>query len=173
MNNSKEILEILKKDEMIKFIEQNKTNEICELIKSGYDVNHSIINGITPLMMAAGLNSYKSFEMLMSLGANLDSFDDNKHTVLIYTIPKNSIKTAKLILSKNIINIDAKTIYGWTPLMLAIYFNNESMVKLLLKAKANTNICLPDGTTPLELSIERSKDKKRIPNLLIEYGARF
>lgn len=173
MNSQQEIINILRNDKMVRAIKKNDIYKINKLIKSGYNVNKNIVNGITPLMIAAGLNSYKSVKKLISLGANINMVDNKQQSILMYCIPGNSLKIAKLIISKNVIDIESKTIYGWDVLMLAIYFKLKEMIKLLLESKANPNTSLKDGTSALEFSIEKNKDDKSISNLLIDFGARL
>lgn len=69
-------------------------------------MNKNIISGITPLMIAAGLNCYKIAKKLILLGAYINIVDDKQQSVLMYCIPENSIKIAKLLLSRNQINIE-------------------------------------------------------------------
>ena len=173
MNDQKKIIDILRNDEMVKAIKKDDVRQIKKLIDSGYDVNNDIVNGITPLMIAAGLNSYKSLKKLISLGANINKIDDKKQSVLMYCIAGNSFKIAKLLISKKTIDINSKTIYGWNVLMFAICYKSKRMIKLLLESKANPNSCLKDGTSALEFSIEKNEDDKSISNLLIDYGARL
>ena len=173
MNDQKKIIDILRNDEMVKAIKKNDVRQIKKLIDSGYDLNNNIVNGITPLMIAAGLNSYKSLKKLISLGANINIIDNKQQSVLMYCIPCNSFSIAKFLISMNTIDINLKTSYGWDVLMLAIYFKSKRMIKLLLESEANPNSCLKDGTSALEFSIEKNADDKSISNLLIDYGARL
>ena len=173
MNNQKRIIDILLNDEMVKAIKKNDVRQIKKLIDLGYDVNNNIVSGIIPLMIAAGLNSYKSLNKLISLGADITIVDNKMQTVLMYCIPGNSFRIAKLLISKNIIDLESKTTYGWNVLMLAIKFKSKKILKLLLKSNANPNTFLKDGTSALEFSIESNKEDKSISNLLIDYGARL
>ncbi|BDC93645.1 ankyrin repeat domain-containing protein [Treponema bryantii] len=173
MSDQKYIINILRNDEMVRSIKKNDLHKIKKLVVSGYSVNNNIVSGITPLMIAAGLNCYKSAKKLISLGAKIDITDDKQQTVLMYCIPGNSLRIAKLLISKNKIDINSKTVYGWNVLMLAIYFKTKNIIKLLLDSNADPNTCLEDGISALEFSIEKNKDDKSISNLLIDYGARL
>ncbi|MGL9726282.1 MAG: ankyrin repeat domain-containing protein [Wolbachia sp.] len=69
------------------------------------------------------------------------------------------------------VSVDAVTKCNKTPLLLAVKKDHIKIVKMLLKVKANMNICEQQGYTPLHIAVQ--KDYFDIAQLLIEKGANF
>ena len=65
--------EMLSAEKMRLCIMEDKTREIEELVKSGYDINQILCNDVTPLHSAVGFNSYKSVRTLLKLGADVNA----------------------------------------------------------------------------------------------------
>lgn len=169
--DSKTIKEIVSKDKMVQLIKKEDSVGVKQLINSGYNLENNIIMGMTPLMFAALLNSTEVAKLLIELGANINAIDNYKQTPLIHTIQNESSKVAELLLSQEGINIESKSDFGWTALIYAIKYNKVSMVKLLLEANADVNVCVKKGSSTLYLSILFNKSDNTISKLLIDYGA--
>jgi flagellum-specific peptidoglycan hydrolase FlgJ len=68
------------------------------LIDAGSDVNHADNFGVTPLMLAARLESTQLLELLLSKGASVSAVDQAKRTALFYAARANrSQAVAKLV----------------------------------------------------------------------------
>jgi ankyrin repeat protein len=96
-------------------------------------------------------------------------FDPNKQnaagqTPLFVAAMNNSLKVAKLLLSKGV-EVDARDIDGSTPLMYAAFNHKHKMVELLIKHKADVNAQNNKGWTALMYAVE-SGNKKTIDALL-------
>ena len=166
--------ELLKKninnDPLCQLIKNDKLNEIIDLVNSGYKIDNNIYLGITPLMFAANLNNTKIAQILIDLGANTNSCDDNMMTPLMYTIHNNAIDVAKLLLNTKDINIDAINTLGDTALITAVRQNKIELIKLLIASNANVNACSKEMPV-LTISMLLYPKDNTISNLLIDAGA--
>ena len=166
-------LKELKKDKIFEVLNSNDINKMQQLLKSGYDVNKDLVDGITPLMLSTLHKSYGFVELLINSGANMNLLDLYNNNLLMYASLNGSKALAEFIISKSNIQINSKNLYGWTALMFAIKFNNYDFAKVLLEHNANPNTCLLDGTSALQFSIEKNKNDTKLSNLLIDFGARL
>lgn len=135
-----------------------------EAIELGFDVNTksngktmfmSICHRISEIALAEVEERKVYIDMLESLilkGANVDEVDENGENALFEAVLNNDIETAKLILSKKIININHKNKDGNTVLVLACLKGDKfiDMVMFLLSFSANPNIADNEGHTLVE-----------------------
>ena len=163
----------LKKDEIFDVIKKNDITKMQSLLASGYNINKNLVDGITPLMLSTLNCSYEFVELLINSGADMNLLDISNDNLLMYAATQGAKELAELIISRSKIKIDSKNLYGWSALLFAIKFNNLDFARVLLEHNANPNTCLLDGTSALQFSIEKNREKKTISNLLIEYGARL
>lgn len=117
----------------------------------------------------------KMVQMLLSAKANPNAEQTVGVTPLsiVLLLPQNSAdSTTKLRMLKSLLQFKAnpnKTIANIIPLGIAIETNNADAVELLIKAKANVNAKLIDGTSMLEYAEEFRNEK--IIQLLRKAGA--
>ncbi|SFI86579.1 Ankyrin repeat [Treponema bryantii] len=161
------------KDKFLDVLKSNDLIKMQNLIDAGYDINKDLVDGIRPLMLSALHGSYDFIELLINSGADMNLLDISNDNLLMYAATQGAKELAEIIISRSKIKIDSKNLYGWTALLFAIKFNNLDFARVLLEHNANPNTCLLDGTSALQFSIEKNKEKKTISNLLIEYGARL
>lgn len=81
------------------------TDEVKKMIAKGSDINAKDSGGLTPLMIAAGMNHIYLAKMLLDQGADVNAVDNDKKTALMYTIvwpSKEScgVEMANLLLDK-------------------------------------------------------------------------
>lgn len=114
-------------------------------------------------------NKYKNLEYIIKYYI-LDN-DFILKLLLLYQI-KNSISQKELVKmiskEKNKINLDIKNEQGETPLTLACYGKNKSIINVLLDLGANVNKTNDKGLSPLAIVV---RDKKKLIKKLIECGA--
>lgn len=67
------------------------------------------------------------------------------------------------------IDINIKNKRGWTPLLQACIQGNDKIMRLLLEAKANTELSSLNGNTPLLLAVKQGSVART--RLLLAYGA--
>lgn len=133
------------------------------LIESGADVNAMSQYGSYPLRSAVGplVNRsddiiYKTVELLINRGANVNASGKNKITPLMLAIINNcSIDTIQLLINHGA-NVNASDNQGITPLMLAIINNCPiDTIQLLINSGANTVVYDKKGITPFIYAIKK------------------
>ncbi len=155
----------------IKAIMKNDLNEIKRLvIEEKVDVNETktIINGGTPLMIAARINGKEVTELLIEHGADVNAFDNDGWSVLMFAIENKATKTAELLIQQGA-NVNATTKSGMTPLMIAARKDEKDIAELLIKNGSNVNAIDKDGWSPLMHTA--SKNSLKTSELLLKYGA--
>lgn len=151
------------------YIIANKTTEIEELVKSGYDIRLCLQYDATPLIVAVLLNSYDSVSTLLRLGADANAANSNRMTPLMNATFENSIESVKILLADRNINLEAKDCSEMTALLWAVENDNLEITKLLVKAGADINAVDNTHNTPLINSIAKENDA--ISEFLIDSGA--
>lgn len=172
MNITEYRIDKIQKDEMFEALKFNDLEKMKSLIYSGYNINKDLVDGITPLMISALFNLYDFVELFLNHGADTNKKDIYKNNLLMYAAIHGSKELAEIIISRSKIQIDSKNLYGWTPLMFSIKFNNISFTKTLLENKANPNICLLDGTSILQFNEEKNGKDTILHNFLLYFGAK-
>lgn len=86
-------------------------------------------------------------------------------------IKKNDIETLTKFLADNKVNMEAETVSGKTPLMLAldVVGSNQQLLDLLVSNGANINVRSSEGEYPLLYAIKKRKDAEVV--WLLERGA--
>src|SRR6266496_5289063 len=69
------------------------------------------------------------------------------------------------------VNKRSDTIFGWTPLISAIYHHKEEVIEVLLAHGANVNLGDNENRTPVVWAIEVWGDNTNLIRNLIEHGA--
>lgn len=155
--------------QMFNYVLKNKSDEIKNLVKAGYDINQCIEKGATPLILACLVDSFNSVDILIKLGANINISDANGQTPLMYAAAKNSVYSTKLLLSQNEIKLEEKDIVGKTALILAAYYESCEVLKLLIDAGADLNAVDYNGLSALDYAVMRSNHNSI--RILIANGA--
>lgn len=176
---------------------KNYNEEIKILIDRGADLNLQTNDGLTPLMIACNsiflleqisgfgspvgmirsahlINNFKTIELLITKGANVNLQSDLGFTALMYACHlkrANNIEPIELLI-KNNANLDLQNNYGNTALFFACYSKQKiELIELLIKNNANLDLQNGGGNTALMLAILfLSLD---IIKLLIDSGARL
>lgn len=114
--------------------------------------------GNTPLLLAlSGAQSDKQkdfINLLLELGADVNSANDNGQTALLTAASQGYADMAALLL-KNGADVNAANQEGQTALMLSADRGHPGMVKLLLEAGADVNAVSHEGQTALMLTADR------------------
>jgi len=133
-----------------------KQTEIAKyLINSGADVNVIAKDGNTALLISASY-SKELIELLLSKNADITvrTEDAGVFTNCITGILAGRIPVgmAEMLLCEGA-DIDeecfADYAYGYTPLMMAANWDNEELIRFLIRNGANVNVRARDGHTPL------------------------
>jgi ankyrin repeat protein len=99
--------------------------------------------------------SVTEIQKIINSGANVNAINDIGFTPLHIAVVYDRPEIVKLLL-KNGANIDAVTKNKEnTSLHLAITMNNSNMVRILIQKGADVTLKTADGTTPLQLALEK------------------
>lgn len=104
---------------------------------------------------------------LKASGADVE-LDDRGNTRLHFAARECDPIRVKDLIEQGLI-IDAKNIYGETPLMIASYENCSPVIEALLRAGADPNIVLKGHETPLEFAVKQKQPL--IVQLLLTFDA--
>jgi ankyrin repeat protein len=154
-----------------------------ELVKKiddeSVDVNSKNSSGLSPIYHAAFTNNFEIFQYLAEVKkANLNvSYYGS--SLISGALANGNLKTAQYLVSKGV-KLDKKDENGDTPLISSI--SNDEMelntkqlevIKYCLDngGKNTINLASKDGSTPLEIAIER--DDLTLVKLLVSYGAKI
>jgi len=136
----------------------------------------SILQGWTPLMLAASNCEYDAMEYLIDKGAN-PNFHQNCYTVLMSACACRKqtqdihLKCVRLLLDSGAL-VNSRQRNGMTPLMMACREGIAKIVEELIKRNADINAQDVMGWTPLIWSVHHSKQgEMEIISLLISAGA--
>ena len=112
----------------------------------------------------ARYGSVEEVKQLMLINPDtINAIDVSGYPPLTLACYRSNNEVAKFLIKK-VENIDGSSKYG-TPLMAAVYKNNDKLVKALLENNADPNITDPNGTTPLHYAI-MSRNKTIIEQLV-------
>ncbi len=95
-------------------------------------------------------------------------FGFSQDNTIYDAIRNKDIKKVELIIENQPKQINNKNNKGFTPLILASYYNNQEAVKLLLKNNANVDVISPMGTA---LMAATYKGNVAIVKMLLAYQA--
>lgn len=138
------------------------------LIDAGADVN--LVNNCGQDVLCIVCNENREIIMrLINAGSNINFRDKNGNTFLMRYVgnPNADIDMVSFII-RNGAKVNVANKSKNTPLMAAIYGNNNNIVKLLIDNGADVNICSNSSITPLKIALTRSMI---VSKMLIEAGA--
>ena len=78
-------------------------------------------------------------------------------------------KHAVEVLKNNYADMEKLDKFGWSALMLAVYYNHIEVTRFLCECGCNVNLTSSQGMNAMRLA--RKHQRKRIIDLLLEYGA--
>eukprot|EP00461_Guttulinopsis_vulgaris_P004584 UN04586 len=107
-------------------------------------------HSVTPLLTACRHGNYAAYNVLLNTHGASFAIDTIGNTALHYAAASGCIQIVKDILSRNVINVEAINVYGFTPfLSAAIHGQFEVMQLLSTTAKVNTRVKDNLGNTAL------------------------
>ena len=109
--------------------------------------------------------------LLLARGCNVNDKDLHDYTVLHYSVMWGWLSTTKMLIKAGA-DVNASTVAGKTPLMLAVDYKHDPVVNLLtLHKPTQLDTTDADGYTALTRAIEKGQDWLNIAQMLAERGA--
>ncbi|MCB9229326.1 MAG: ankyrin repeat domain-containing protein [Deltaproteobacteria bacterium] len=107
--------------------------------------------GETPLITAAKNDQREAAELLVNIGADVNLTDSEGKTALYHAIHNKHTQMAQFLIQYA--RPDQQSDFGWAPLHIAVFMDNLTIVRDLIKANANVNLPDKNGNTPLHLAV--------------------
>lgn len=129
---------------------------------------NSVVNGMTPIMLAASHGNVDIIDLLFTQGADPNKRGAMQRTALQYAVEKNHIEAAQRLLDYGA-DIDAYDNGQLTPLVMAASRNYTELGLLFIEKGADVNIQHVEGWTALIDAAAHNNEKLVIA--LLEAGA--
>ncbi|XP_071086413.1 putative ankyrin repeat protein RF_0381 [Haliotis cracherodii] len=113
------------------------------------DINITDENNYTPAIIAATAGHRNVFDLLVLKGADLTILGDDDNSVLHAASRGGTIEIVRNVLTRNIVNINARGIDEMTPVFLAALNGHDEVFDLLVEKEADLLIVANDGDTIL------------------------
>lgn len=126
--------------------------KICKILVKYGAIMDPLYNDITPLYKAVSLNKMKLVEFLLSNGANLNFTYINGDMYLHKAVRERDLLALEYFLSKGL-SVDSMNGEKETSLALAVNYNREGMINVLLHHGANKNMKFAQGNSYVHLAI--------------------
>ena len=154
-----------------KFIEENNTEVIKQLIDNGIDVNLKDDNGCSLLHIAAGNETDEMIKILLANNSAVNVVGVNGETPLIVACKRNKINNVRALIEHGAdVNFRLETT-GSTALHFAAKFADEELIKFLLNhMNISVNASDNDSQTPLIWACSRKNNVNTVATLL-DHGA--
>jgi ankyrin repeat protein len=120
--------------------------------------SRKIIEGRTPLQLAAKNGHKEMAELLIAKGANVNMRDNYGSTALHWAAANNHKTVAEVLVSKGA-EINARNNSGAIPLHSAAVWGSKDMAEFLVAKGAEINAKNADGLTPLGVAVKNKKDE--------------
>jgi ankyrin repeat protein len=151
-------------ESMMEALMRNDVDAIRRLLGSGEDLNATYkTTGLTPILLAVGLCSAETIQVLLANGASMSDRDKLGNGPLARAAHGNNIPVMKLLLQRGCrvgdLNED-----GNTPLHLAALNGSDSAARLLLAHGGQADQANNYGITPRHIA--RGDPQRRVPSLM-------
>ncbi len=147
-------------------IENRHISAFFELIKHIDDIN-ALIDGTTPLHIAASTGQHWAVRILLNRGANVDTRNDSQNTALHCASKKGNADTIKELIAAGA-NVNATNIHALPPLHFAARAGKVDAIYALIDAGANVLLIDNVGHSALHFAVGGAK--ANVINALIDAG---
>ena len=133
------------------------------------DVNSVGSDGCTPLTLAVIKKNLEIVRLLLHASSNPNLCDYNGYAPIHYAVHYEDMMSVTLLLTESVIKVDVNSVGsdGCTPLTLAVIKKNFDIVRLLLHASSNPNLCDYNGYAPIHYAVHY-EDMMSVTLLLTE-----
>jgi ankyrin repeat protein len=129
------------------------TAKLRLLLRYKADVNAVSRSGNSALMVAAvGTDTYEAMKILLDNGADVQTVNKRKETVLMRAASFGNARSIGLLMGRGLV-IDAQNGEGMTALMMAMQGENKEAFRLLLDSGADVNVTSRAGWNGLTATI--------------------
>ncbi len=149
-------------------VTESKVEEVKKFLLSNRETINEVVNGMTPIMLAASQGNVEIIDLLFTQGADPNKRGSMKRTALQYAVEKNHLEAAKRLLSYGA-DIDAYDNGRLTPLIMAASRGYTELGLLFIEKGADVNVQHVDGWTAL-IDATAHGDVKLV-RALLEVGA--
>ncbi|MBO3272324.1 ankyrin repeat domain-containing protein [Hymenobacter defluvii] len=126
---------------------------VLEQLRARADVNRPGPDGLTPLMLAAGLGEFHLTQLLLTAGANVHAVEPRMGATALHKAVQAGNPDVVALLLDHGAFIDQQTpILGNTPLMDAVLHKHAAVVERLLQRGARMTIVNHWGQTALDIA---------------------
>lgn len=150
-------------------------NKYCYPSESTLDAIQAFISKLKSVdpLPAMDYNQYTDFEKFLLLGGLFKPCVETHAQNIIFKREHYDETVGKYHLVMDIPDdeINRQDQAGWTPLMYAVYYNDEEMVKKLIAKKVNLNQQNTYGSTALMIAANSGHHEPVITEMLIDAGA--
>jgi len=143
-------------------------NKNIELLREFLRPSANNEPSVTSLDAAVYKSLENTIQLLLAIGVNIDTTNDNGNTALHFAVSESFTGYVKL-LYKYGANVEAKNNDGITPLLLATNLGHTDIVKSLLEYGADVKATEGDARMPIHIAARGGKED--IVSLLLENGA--
>ena len=132
-------------------LELGYTEAVRKIIKEkDLDLDKLYDDGTTLLQTAAYYGLVEIVEVLLSNGADVNKYDKNGHTAIIYAIINEQEKTMNMLIDQT--NLEIASNNGWLPIHFAAKQGNVLVLKHLIDYGVKLDVQTIDGETPLMIA---------------------
>ncbi len=129
-------------------IHSGNTDEVKQALISDKETINEVVNGMTPIMLAASKGNVEMIDLLFTQGADPNKRGSMKRTALQYAAEKNHLEASKRLLAYGA-DIDAYDNGKLTPLIMAANRGYTELGLLLIEKGADVDIQHIEGWTAL------------------------
>jgi ankyrin repeat protein len=119
------------------------------LVESGAALDHSNNSGFTALHLRCMNKDTDAASLLLSLGADAETWDHAGQTVLMHAAENGLVDVARDVLSRYPGTTDVRSVKGQTALFIAVERQHSGIIAALLDAGASVSICDEKRRSPL------------------------
>lgn len=149
----------------IELLKKNDTIGIKKHLKDGADINEANETGES--VLASALRFRCEMDLIMFLvdnGADINDFDEEGVTIFDMAVTYGNIDFVRYMIEQGIEVDNTKRRSRFTPLMAAVCYGRNEIVKLLLEHGANKNAVDSKGISVIDFA--RKTNKKSILAML-------
>lgn len=132
---------------------------IAENIDTEYSINNYRAFSIHPLVLASIMNDADSILKLLRRGANANQMLESFFRYPLHFAAVHGNVKACVALLDHSADINVRSTWNRTPLMMAAYEGHENVMKLLMKRGADRALTEAHGRTALKIALEYKRSK--------------